>query len=267
MRISPRFRRARHVRAKTAPALAAGDKPWQRFLACLHPQRPRKAAIAARAARRGWRLRGPTSVAGEPGKASGFARPRCPAPVSGAGPEVWLHNPVMPNIAQILKSEISRVARKEIRSETLALKKAVTGYRTEIAALKRRTQALERQLQQLRKGAAKTAPPSDAEATRRQAAVQREGPGFAARPARARRRSSADCWWVRRRSRSTTGSRASRVRWRVTCRRSRRSGRWASARSPRALRPCEADSARRRLGGRRGPCPAARQRASAPGSA
>jgi hypothetical protein len=31
----------------------------------------------------------------------------------------------MPSIASILKSEISRVARKEVRSETLALKKAV----------------------------------------------------------------------------------------------------------------------------------------------
>ncbi len=69
----------------------------------------------------------------------------------------------MPNIAQILKSEISRVARKEIRNETLALKKSVAGYRTEIAALKRRTQALERQLNRVQRGAKGTAPPSDAE--------------------------------------------------------------------------------------------------------
>lgn len=49
----------------------------------------------------------------------------------------------MPNIAAILKAEISRVARKEVRGETLALKKAVAAYRREIAALKRRAQALE----------------------------------------------------------------------------------------------------------------------------
>jgi DNA-binding transcriptional regulator YiaG len=49
----------------------------------------------------------------------------------------------MPNVAAILKAEISRVARKEIKSETTALKKAVAVYRREIAALKRRAQVLE----------------------------------------------------------------------------------------------------------------------------
>lgn len=64
----------------------------------------------------------------------------------------------MPNIASILKSEISRVARKELRSETEGLKKAVAAYRTEIAALKRRTQALEQELRRLAKAGAKAAP-------------------------------------------------------------------------------------------------------------
>ena len=50
----------------------------------------------------------------------------------------------MPNIASILKSEISRLARKELRSETESLKKAVAGHRSEIAALKRRIADLER---------------------------------------------------------------------------------------------------------------------------
>lgn len=50
----------------------------------------------------------------------------------------------MPNIAALLKSEISRVARREIRSETEALRKAVATYRMEIASLKRRLQALEK---------------------------------------------------------------------------------------------------------------------------
>ena len=60
----------------------------------------------------------------------------------------------MPNIASILKDEISRVARKEVRSETAALKKAVSTYRTEIAALKRRAQTLEQELRRLAKASA-----------------------------------------------------------------------------------------------------------------
>jgi DNA-binding transcriptional regulator YiaG len=58
----------------------------------------------------------------------------------------------MPNIASILKSEIARVARKELRGGTLHLQKAVSSYRSEIAALKRRAQALEQQLRRLSKG-------------------------------------------------------------------------------------------------------------------
>ena len=64
----------------------------------------------------------------------------------------------MPNIAALLKNEISRVARKEVRGETASLKKAVSAYRSQIAALKRRTQALEQQLRQLSKVTAKVAP-------------------------------------------------------------------------------------------------------------
>lgn len=51
----------------------------------------------------------------------------------------------MPNIASILKEEITRLARKELRANTESLKKAVATYRSEIAALKRRIDALERQ--------------------------------------------------------------------------------------------------------------------------
>ncbi len=61
----------------------------------------------------------------------------------------------MPNIATTLKQEISRIARKEIRGETTALKKAVTSYRAEIAALKRRAAALEQQLRRLTKASGK----------------------------------------------------------------------------------------------------------------
>jgi DNA-binding transcriptional regulator YiaG len=69
----------------------------------------------------------------------------------------------MPNIASILKSEIARVARKEVRSETLQLKKAVSQYRAQIAMLKRRAHALEQQLRSLNRynGKAPAAPAAD----------------------------------------------------------------------------------------------------------
>jgi DNA-binding transcriptional regulator YiaG len=51
----------------------------------------------------------------------------------------------MSNIASVLKDEISRLARKELRRETSTLKKSSATYRSEIAALKRRVQELERQ--------------------------------------------------------------------------------------------------------------------------
>lgn len=50
----------------------------------------------------------------------------------------------LPDIASVLKDEIARLARKELRRETAALKKAVATYRTEIATLKRRIAALEK---------------------------------------------------------------------------------------------------------------------------
>jgi DNA-binding transcriptional regulator YiaG len=52
----------------------------------------------------------------------------------------------MPNIASVLKAEISRIARKEGRSETEALKRTVSSQRSDIAALKRRVQELEKSL-------------------------------------------------------------------------------------------------------------------------
>ena len=63
----------------------------------------------------------------------------------------------MPNIASLLKEEIARVARKQLRSETETLKKASSHYRGEIAQLKRRIQALEQQVNRLAKGGGRTA--------------------------------------------------------------------------------------------------------------
>lgn len=57
----------------------------------------------------------------------------------------------MPNLATLLKSEISRIARKEVRAETQAFKKASAQYRSDIAALKRRIASLESTLKKLDK--------------------------------------------------------------------------------------------------------------------
>ena len=51
----------------------------------------------------------------------------------------------MPNIGTVLKTEIARIARKEVRGETQHLKKQSAQYRSEIAALKRRLAGLEQQ--------------------------------------------------------------------------------------------------------------------------
>ena len=66
----------------------------------------------------------------------------------------------MPNIATILKEEITRLARKEVRIETEKLKKASAQYRSDIAALKRQVAALEKQLGRTEKAASKGLEPS-----------------------------------------------------------------------------------------------------------
>lgn len=58
----------------------------------------------------------------------------------------------MSNLATVFKEEISRIARKEIRREVSSLKKSSTTFRSEIAALKRRVQELERQLRKASRG-------------------------------------------------------------------------------------------------------------------
>ena len=65
----------------------------------------------------------------------------------------------MPNIASVLKSEIARVSRKEIRAEVSSLQRTVSGYRSQIAAMRRQIDSLEKAL----KRAGKTTPKRDAE--------------------------------------------------------------------------------------------------------
>lgn len=64
----------------------------------------------------------------------------------------------MPNLAQTLKQEISRIARKEVRGDVAALRKAVTAQRSEIASLKRAVKELGTQLRSAQKAVRRAAP-------------------------------------------------------------------------------------------------------------
>jgi DNA-binding transcriptional regulator YiaG len=64
----------------------------------------------------------------------------------------------MANLASLLKGEICRIARKELRGETQGLRKALSACRAEIAALKRRTRTLEGELRRSSKADAKRVP-------------------------------------------------------------------------------------------------------------
>ncbi|MES2188718.1 MAG: hypothetical protein V4454_01240 [Pseudomonadota bacterium] len=59
------------------------------------------------------------------------------------------------NLATTLKSEISRVARKELRTELQSLKKTTAKLRSDNAELKRRLSELEKLVKQFGKGSSK----------------------------------------------------------------------------------------------------------------
>lgn len=71
----------------------------------------------------------------------------------------------MPNIAAVLKAEISRVARKEARAETETLKRTSANQRAEIAGLKRRVQELEKLLKTLSRTSTRSALKTPGEAS------------------------------------------------------------------------------------------------------
>ncbi len=56
----------------------------------------------------------------------------------------------MPNIGSVLKEEISRLARRELRGQVAGMKKASAQYRRHIAALRRQVAKLESQVSLLR---------------------------------------------------------------------------------------------------------------------
>jgi DNA-binding transcriptional regulator YiaG len=66
----------------------------------------------------------------------------------------------LPNIASVLKEEIARLVRRQLRGETESLRKASSRYRSDIAALKRRIEALEKQISRLERIAPKRVAPA-----------------------------------------------------------------------------------------------------------
>lgn len=73
----------------------------------------------------------------------------------------------MPNIAMVLKEEISRLARKEVRKEMQALRKASGQHRRDIAEMKRRLFELQRKVNPLQKQVLKSLPSPAAAESRR----------------------------------------------------------------------------------------------------
>jgi DNA-binding transcriptional regulator YiaG len=87
----------------------------------------------------------------------------------------------MPNIAVALREEISRLARKEIRSQTEALRKASNQHRKHIADMRRRVSELEHKVAFLEKQTPKDIPSHVSEA-------EAEGLRFSAKGLRSNRK-------------------------------------------------------------------------------
>ena len=59
----------------------------------------------------------------------------------------------MPNIASVLKTEIARVARKELKAQTDSLRKTVASQRADLSALRKRVSELETALKRAQRSA------------------------------------------------------------------------------------------------------------------
>ena len=68
----------------------------------------------------------------------------------------------MPNIATVLKSEITRLARKELRSETEGLRRTLAACRSEMSALKKVVRGLQTDLKRLEGAGRRKPAPSPA---------------------------------------------------------------------------------------------------------
>ncbi len=92
----------------------------------------------------------------------------------------------MPNLQAVLRKEIQRVARREIRAELESVRKAVSQYRHDIAELKRVRTDLERRVQylesreatRLKRGPSKRKPPEGTRFSRTRLRNRREKLGL-----------------------------------------------------------------------------------------
>ncbi len=88
------------------------------------------------------------------------------------------------SLTNVLKAEIARVARKELKDELLSLRKATTAHRSEIAALKREIKTLRSQLKANAKFVKAVAPAKPAETDKPGRKVRFSAKGFAAQRAK-----------------------------------------------------------------------------------
>ena len=92
----------------------------------------------------------------------------------------------MPNLQSVLRQEIRRFARKEVRAELEGTRKAVAQHRREIAELRRRNTALERtvsylqsrETKRLKAGPAEAEPPQGTKFSVRSLKAQRRKSGL-----------------------------------------------------------------------------------------
>ena len=71
----------------------------------------------------------------------------------------------MPNIASVLKEEIVRLCRKELKRETLPIRKTTATHRSDLADLKRQLAAAHKRIQVLERAAAQSSPRTEPVAT------------------------------------------------------------------------------------------------------
>jgi DNA-binding transcriptional regulator YiaG len=86
----------------------------------------------------------------------------------------------MPNIATLLKQEITRLARREVNAQTKAIRKANAQYRRDIAQLKRQAAALSKQVAYLERQ-------EQRQASKKALAASTDGKRFSARGLKAHR--------------------------------------------------------------------------------
>ena len=74
----------------------------------------------------------------------------------------------MSSLITSLKSEIARVAKKELKAELLSMRKVLTTHRSEIAALKRQVKALTSEIKQVKRSSRTVgaSPKAEAQGTR-----------------------------------------------------------------------------------------------------